>query len=171
MKVSHIELAEYFFRTKDLEIYQTDFGTIVLRGNRRLPRGTSLAVGKVILEPYDGYIHERIAFIERGTGIRSHQETDREIVRNIGDVPLLYLLGTNDGEIKTCTILPGQTGYTVYNSFGHNHGFALAGPRSREKPSPAIIYVAKSLNPGFPEGNSFRMPENTYRGPQPGFRI
>lgn len=99
-------------------------------------------------------IHERLILLYENMPIRSHEETSKEIVWNIG--------GTNIETILTPTkrvhIRPGQSSPTVNGTYGFNHGFKI----NKE----GLLYVAKIIRPEFISGNSFKMPENSYDGPQ-----
>ncbi len=151
------EISEYMRRASEIlrEPYAglviAPFGFTIVKGNYK----PSSSVDVVHVDNYPMKLggrtfHERVLLIERNIPIRSHEETDLEIVKNVGDVPLFYI----EPESETI-IVPGNIFCTVSGRQGFYHGFRI-------EHGIGLLYVAKILNPEFVYENSFRMPDNTY---------
>jgi len=97
-------------------------------------------------------LHERVLIIRDDIPIRSHEETDREIVKNFGTEDIDYIQPNSSR-----TIFPENAIWSVSHETGFYHGFRVRRGRY------GVLYVSKMIRPGFAEGNSFRMPPNSYK--------
>lgn len=148
--------------TDKTEVQKTDFGYAVIKGNWFPPANVEhVRIGGRNLDLRGKVLHERVLVIECEIPIRSHQEVEQEIVTNIGGRSEYARIGCNsidDGEERMHTMNVGETIFSVYGRHvGFNHGFQV-------EMSGSCLYIAKALKPEFVEGNSFRMPENLWKG-------
>lgn len=131
----------------------TPFGLVISKGNLFPSNGVSrIVVEGLPLNLEKRLFHERVSLIKKDVPIRSHEETDQEIVRNIGDTSIWYILPEELVEIK-----PGEARYTVNKGVGFFHGYGVNEHES------GLLYVAKALFPDFVDGDSFKIPKNTYK--------
>ena len=128
--------------------------------------------GAIDLNLHNNRLVEYVLVFDGNIPIRSHEETDNEGMTNIGNVPVVYRRARNQPNtpgdlvspsIEDFRLMPGQIMHSVLGKAGFYHGLDL--------PAPGIgkLYIAKAVLPGFEDFNcrsGFRIPENTYRGPQ-----
>jgi hypothetical protein len=147
-----------FLNAATIDVHSTDFGYVIIKGNWAPSRSTEdldkINILGLDLNLKGRVLHERVLFISRDKTIpiRSHEEVDQEIVQNIGHYNILMTLPGSNERI----ILPGQRRHSVDGKNGFFHGFHAK--------NEGILYVAKAVHKDFVEGNSFRVPENTYKG-------
>ncbi|HLC20173.1 MAG TPA: hypothetical protein VJK72_04595 [Candidatus Nanoarchaeia archaeon] len=160
-----IDLNEYLPRickelhTDKVEVEKTHFGYAVIKGNWFPPAAVDhLRIDGRNIDLRGKVLHERVLIIEGEIPVRSHQEVAHELVRNIRDIGFRnFSIEYIDADRPIWNINPGESILSVYDRTGFNHGFRV------EQGKVGLLYVAKALHPEFVDGNSFRMPENTYK--------
>ncbi|PIN75541.1 hypothetical protein COV18_03230 [Candidatus Woesearchaeota archaeon CG10_big_fil_rev_8_21_14_0_10_37_12] len=150
----YLSRAKEALGTHKVRVVEASFGYLVIKGNDRELDGANLLGFELDLT--GRVLHERVAILERGVGIRSHEETSAEVVKNVGDTDL-QIVFPHDKQL----IRPGELRYSVAPSGsdlgrGFYHGFDITD-------GPGLLYVAKALHPEFVEGDSFRVPDNSYK--------
>ena len=167
---AYLSRAREFLGVENPRVEETLFGYAIIKGNWAPSRSVQVVR---LLNHMEGFmpsfynldlrgrvLHERILVIERSIPIRSHEETDQEVVENIGgsDIHIRYRhkgdMGRGDMSIKTARINPGNTSQSVQGPDRFFHGFFVE--------ETGLLYVAKALKPEYVEGDSFRVPENTF---------
>jgi len=145
---------EEFLREKHFVLHRTDFGYAAIKGNWKPSQSIEkINICDLELDLRGKVLHERVLIIEREIGIRSHQEADQEVIKNIGDTAITQTL--HEGYTR---FPPRMAGYSLDRGWYFFHGFKV------EKGT-GLLYLATALKPEFVDGNSFKMPKNTY---QPG---
>lgn len=156
-----------FLRTRDVDVQELPLGAgyAVVKGNwapsysrERTSSGFDhLVVSGLTLSLRDCVLHERVLVLSGDIPVRSHEETDMEVATNIGDIPVFYVESNARGR----PIDPNRSMYTVRSLpngiEGFFHGFQVSESKT------GLLYIAKALKRDFVEGNSFRMPKNSYR--------
>lgn len=149
-------MVNYFEMARDImgvvpRVVEVPFGVIYVGENLSM-QGRKNVAG-LILNLEKRVFHHRCLLFRKDIPIRSHEETDQEIVANYG------------GEIRI--VGPGRliklrehdVAYSVSGSEGFFHGF-----EKYRLTDEGFIYVAKALRPEFVDGDSFRVPDNSYCG-------
>lgn len=152
---NYIDKAKEFFNTENVDAQETYFGYAIIKGNWKPSVNIdTIKINELDLCIKECVLHERILVIEKNIPIRSHQEEWQEIVQNIWDTDIYYI-SSIDGSINSVKMPPEETMYSMVNNTGFFHGFNI------EKTG--LLYVAKALDLSYVEGNSFRIPENSYK--------
>jgi len=160
--MSRIELSQTLYKqiaeylgVLDPRKEKKEWGWIIEKGNTALAKGVDKVVfGTKALSLSDRVFHERVLVIREGQeiGIRSHQEQSSEYVINIGKSPITRLLPRG----ATRDLLPNRGNFSHTGTAGFDHGW-------RVQQGTGILYIAKALKLEYVEGDSFKIPENTYK--------
>lgn len=162
---SYIRMAMEALRIPDgvfpkLEIREDNRFARVL-GVPRLPRyADSITIGGYTFplnSPLDRFYEHVIIFYD-DLPIRSHQETPREVLTNVGAREVVYV----EPDAGYEHLVPDEPFLSVDATengiIGFNHGLKLG-----DGSEPAVVLVQKRVLPEFyREGDFFRVPENTY---------
>src|SRR3989339_145938 len=149
MDDKYIALAKRILKTHEVSVEEKRFGIAVIKGNKPLRKDEEHCVDytngrgdRSFLYISGGTLHERVLIIRDDIPIRSHEETDREIVKNFGTEDINYVQ-PNGNRI----IFPENAIWSVFQEAGFYHGFGI------RRGKYGVLYVAKAIKHGFVEGN------------------
>lgn len=176
MMHEYIRKAKKFLMREDAEVIEIPYGLAVAGGNfYSLGDMPAEMLDKIFgefnflggLRLNDRVFHHHVLILREKYPIRSHEETDHEFVVNIGEIPVEYVSppfnGARHEKWQSCPVRPGANLCSIDGDVGFYHGFdVLSAPMAQF----AMIYVAKALHTDFIQGDFFRTPANTYRGPE-----
>jgi len=162
--MEYLPFIRSYLKNPNLEAKETPYGFVVVKGNWKPSKGVDFSTihGKRGLrrDITKGVVHERVVGIRRHVPIRSHEELLEEVVVNVGgcqisqEFPNHSVLTLEPGKSLITYPLDG-TDLEDLDKNGFYHGWSVQGMWG-------VFHVVKLLHPSFVQGNSFRMPENTY---------
>ncbi len=152
MTDEYIKKAIAILGTDDKEVTDAPFGRrVIKKAYWPSPAADKITIYELPLTIKDLVLFEGIVVIERNIPIRSHEEVREEIVCNVGETVINYVLP--NGNVTLCQ---GAPHYSVRGNDGFFHGFTV------EKTG--LLYFAKAVHPdSFVNDYSFKIHKNTFK--------